>query len=380
MSLNSNIEKYLESLNARGLLRQRQVRRPATTAVFFDSNDYLSLSTQHFVAQAYQQGYACFPSGSTGSMLLSGYHPNHQAVEEAFAQALKVDGCILFSSGYAANLAIAALLAEINATCYIDKYIHASFYDGLHLSKTKYARFLHNDVDSLSRQLGSAADNAVIITEGLFSMSGQLAPLVAMKNLMQDKIPLIVDESHSFGIYGPQGLGLVALHQLTSEEVPLRIISLGKACAAQGAIIAGKKAWLDALLQAGRSIIYSTAISPALSYGLLKTLDGLLMADERRERLFQRIAFFQEQVVLSSLPWNKSNSAIQFLHLGCPHRAVALDRALKAEGYYCSAVRVPTVSKQKTGLRIVLNCDHTEEQIRLLFKTIHRLYEHSLCN
>lgn len=378
MSLNDAIKKYTDQLNHQGLLRVRQISEPANSLLtHFDSNDYLSLTHDKRVTEVYKQGYSLYPVGSGASMLLSGYHPNHQAVERAFAEFLDVDDCIIFSSGYAANIAVTALLGSVKAHCFIDKSIHASVYDGLTLSGVSYTRFQHNDMADLSLKLNSNPTNASLISEGIFSMSGQIAPLSIISSMCVSKnIELLVDEAHSFGVLGEQGKGAVVYYGLTQEEVPLRIIPLGKAFAGQGAIVAGKKEWINALLQAGRSVIYSTAISPALSYGLLKTLSIVAGADERRLHLGHLIELFKEYIKGSPLTWIDSNTPIQQLHLGCPHLALHYAQELKKSGISCSAIRTPTVNIKSTGLRVILNYRHQHEQIQQLFTNLHAIYEH----
>lgn len=378
MSLNDQILHYTNTLSQQGLLRVRQLSDAATTElIHFDSNDYLSLAQDERIRKAYQQGYALYPAGSGASMLLSGYHPNHQALEQAFAQFLQVDACLLFSSGYAANLAVTSLLAALKAECIIDKAVHASVYDGLALSAVTTRRYKHNELTEANLKLQKAQAHSALITEGVFSMSGQIAPLSELSALCKAKgASLLVDEAHSFGVMGALGKGSVAKHKLTQHEVPLRIIPLGKAFAAQGAIVAGQQQWIDALLQAGRSVIYSTATSPALSYGLLHTLEILAAADERRQHLQYLVQFFKEQIPNSPLKWMDSPSAIQQVQLGCPHLALSYAQKLKQMGFSCSAIRTPTVNKKTTGLRVVLNYQHTAEQVSQLFECMHKIYEY----
>jgi len=377
MFLNNKIRDYTDQLNQLGLLRSRQVlKTDAAQWVHFDSNDYLSLTHDKHISAAYQHGYASYPSGSGASMLLSGYHANHQAVERAFAELLEVDGCILFSSGYAANLAVTALLGKLKVHCYIDKEIHASIYDGLTLSQVNYTRFIHNDLADLSGKISSATENCTLITEGIFSMSGQIAPLATFSSLcIKNQTDLLVDEAHSFGVLGNQGKGAVDYHGLTQKEVPLRIIPLGKAIAAQGAVVAGQGEWINALLQAARSLIYSTAMSPALSYGVLKTLDFVVAAEDRRVKLIQLIDLFRAKIAHSPLNWTDSTTPIQQVQLGCPHLALHYAQELKKHGIYCSAIRKPTVRTKSSGLRIILNYNHSEEQIDHLFTQLKEIYE-----
>jgi 8-amino-7-oxononanoate synthase len=377
MFLTKKIKNYTQQLARQGLLRQRVL--PDLTQnklIHFDSNDYLSLRQDKQIANAYQRGYSLYPCGSGASMLLSGYHDNHRAVEKAFAHVLGVDDCILFVSGYAANLALTALLGQLEAHCFIDKEVHASIYDGLKLAEVNFTRYFHNDMKDLLGKLTTHAHNSALITEGIFSMSGQMAPLAAVSSMcMANQTELLVDEAHSFGILGAQGKGAVAYHGLTQGEVPLRVIPLGKAFAAQGALIAGQSEWITALLQAGRSLIYSTANSPALSYGLLHTLDVLIAADERRLKLMSLVNLFRELCKNSSFTWADSLTPIQQLHLGCPHVAMHYAQELRKEGISCFAIRTPTVSKKATGLRVILNYHHTPEQIHFLFEKLNTVYE-----
>ena len=379
MFLNKKIKDYTTQLTQQGLLRQRSVETPdAGALIHFDSNDYLSLTQDPRIAKAYQRGYSLYPSGSGASMLLSGYHQTHHAVERAFADLLAVDECILFASGYAANLAITALLGKLKIHGFIDKEVHASVYDGLALAQVNCTRYFHNDLFDLKRKLITHSANSALITEGIFSMSGQIAPLAAISSqCIENQTELLVDEAHSFGVLGEQGKGAVAYHGLNQNHVPLRVIPLGKAFAAQGAVIAGQGDWITALLQAGRSLIYSTAISPALSYGLLNTLEVVAAADERRLKLQQLVALFRELIQQSPFNWADSSTAIQQLRLGCPHLALHYTQELKQRGISCFAIRAPTVAKKETGLRVIVNYSHTPEQIHHLFNTLSAIYEYS---
>lgn len=373
MSLRGRVQEYTRQLEQKGLLRTRRMMDSYNSPlIHFDSNDYLSLNQDKRIAQAYQHGYALYPVGSGASMVLSGYHPNHHALERAFAELLGVDDCILFSSGYAANLAVCALLGSINAHCLIDKCVHASIYDGLALSQVNFTRYRHNDMSDLSNKFNSIQEPAALLTEGVFSMSGQVAPLSIISSLCKT---VIVDEAHSFGVLGSQGKGAVDYQGLSQNEIPLRIIAFGKAFAAQGALVAGQKEWINGLLQAGRSAIYSTGISPALSYGLLKTLDIIVDAQDRRNKLDSLITLFKEEIKKSPLNWINTETPIQQLLLGCPYKAQYYEQELKKMGFSCSAIRTPTVTLKCTGLRIIINYRHEPEQIHQLFKQLHCIHE-----
>jgi 8-amino-7-oxononanoate synthase len=360
------LQNFTQNLSLQGLYRKRQFVCDSAL-LNFSSNDYLSLCTHPQIKESYQEGFAKYPTGSGGSMLVCGYHPIHQELEEGFAEALQVDACILFSSGYAANLSVANLLSELESYVIVDKNIHASVYDGLKLSNVAYSRYLHNDLHSLSSKI-SAYPQSVVITEGVFSMSGKIPDLQKINQICRKHhSTLLVDEAHAFGIFGPQGLGSVMQHQLTQDEVPLRVIPFGKALASQGALIAGKKEWIEGLLQVARPHIYSTAMSPALTFGLLQTLKIIRAADSRRDKLQELIHYFRSKIADTVFKWEDSMSPIQQLQLGCPHQACSLADALKKQSIVCLPMRQPTVNKLETGLRISLNYDHNVADIDRLF-------------
>lgn len=383
--INQLLSNFLLERKEKGLYRQRNEfvsnkivqTNQAKCVLNFSSNDYLSLSEDLRIRKAYQKGFEKYPCGSGGSMVISGYHPIHKTLEKAFCKALGTDDALLFSSGYAANLGIIALLSKVKACLFLDKSLHASFYDGVQLTPTEYFRFFHNDFEDLHKKLLKNNERpGVVITEGIFSMSGEapsLAELIKVCNPTQ--ATLLVDEAHSFAILGPKGLGAVPHANLSQEDVPLRVIPFGKAFCAQGAIVTGKAAWINALLQTAKSYIYSTGISPALAYGLLETLELLQNAEDKRQKLFQLISYFQSLILQSPLTWRFSQTPIQQLKLGCPHKALIFSEALKMKGIFCQAIREPTVTKPDTGLRIILNCAHDFSSLDFLFSQLHQIHE-----
>ena len=369
--LTNQFKEHAATLLRQGLYRQRRVTEAHEKLINFSSNDYLSLASDPRLKKAYQQGFERYPIGSGGSMMVCGYHSTHKALERAFAEALEVDDCVLFSSGFAANLSVTGLLARFDAHLFIDKMVHASIYDGLQLSGASYSRYLHNNMADLLTKIKDAPNHSVLMTEGVFSMSGQSAPLAEIARLGQDKLQgLIIDEAHSFGVMGHQGLGAVIQHQLTQNDVPLRIIPLGKAYAAFGAIVAGQGTWIDALLQSARPQIYSTAMSPACAHGLLETLERVRGADERRVKLGELVHYFRDAIKNSPLKWRDSFSLIQQLQLGCPQKALHFADRLREQSIICLPMRQPTVTRQETGLRVILNYNHQPEDIDTLFKCL----------
>jgi 8-amino-7-oxononanoate synthase len=350
-----------------GLHRTRHVNPHDKQHLNFSSNDYLSLTSDLRLKNAWMKGCELYPVGSGGSPLSSGYSSAHRNLEKAFSEALAVDDSLYFSSGYAANLSLMAFVARLKALAYIDKAMHASVYDGLALFSARFKRYLHCDLNDLGKKF-LPGEASLIITESVFSMSGQIAPLVA---LSQYPSSLLVDEAHAFGVMGPEGLGLIPELNLSQFHVPLRVIPLGKAYAGMGAIIAGQGDWIELLLQSARPYIYSTSPSPAAAYALLKTLDVIREADDRRSKLAQLIAYFRAAITRSELTWRDSKTAIQQLQLGCPHKAQVMAAKLAEKSICCFPMRQPTVSKQETGLRVILNYHHQPEDIDYLFASLH---------
>ena len=345
------IERKLKQLQSQGLYRARVLSSVQQgDELNFCSNDYLSLSQHPALKSAYQEGFLRYPCGSSGSALLSGYHEVHRNLEQQVATTLGVDDALIFSSGYAANLAVVGLLASLGVHLILDKAMHASVYDGLTLSQASYSRYRHGDLAHLEQQLKRVPQPAMVMTEGLFSMSGQFAALDAIIALCR------------------------RYDALSQDDVPLRLLTFGKALAGQGAIIAGERTWIDALVQHARSYIYSTALSPALAYGMMTAFELVQGACDERERLKILIRYFQQLQQEASVPrmnqWRSSNSPIQQLQLGCPHRAKQLAEHLRMQGIFCQAIRQPTVTLQETGLRIVLNASHTQADLNTLLQTI----------
>lgn len=342
---------------------------PAACVAHFASNDYLSLSLDSRVSAAFQQGFAQYPAGSGGSMLIGGYHPVHRTLEEAFCEALSSDDAVLFGSAYVANLALMALLADANITALIDKGIHASFYDGLKLSRTAYVRYPHQAYDMLEKKIKQLKTPVALVLESLYSMSGHFTPLNTLTNLA----PLIVDEAHAFGLYGHEGLGSMMHFGLTQKEVPLRVISFGKAFNAQGAVVVGQKEWISALIQVARGYIYSTGMSPAYAYGLIEVFKIVRQAEEARKKLFDNVSYFRKLLQNATLNWKTSSTPIQHLILGSSHRALATAEKLIKQGLFCRAIRPPTVPQKEAGIRVVLNAAHTFHQLEQLVESLEKV-------
>lgn len=374
LTVEDKIRNSIKKKQELGLYRKRSALNLKKYKYNFSSNDYLSLSRDRLVNKFYQDGFDKYPVGSTGSFVISGYDSIHQDLEKYIASLLGVDACVLFSSGYVANLSVVSLLAEYGVHLLIDKSVHASIYDGISLSRAEYTRFLHNDITSFTKKLHELRSiDLAILTESIFSMSGTLAHLKEFSDLSRDyNVPLIVDEAHAFGVIGKSGLGGVYNAGLTQQDVPIRVIPFGKSVGACGAVVAGSRVFMDALVQM-RPLVYSTAISPAFAYGLLKTIEYMQDLDDRRQKLVTLVSHFRRLIESSHLKWRDSKTQIQQLQLGCPFLAIEFAEKLAKLSINCMPVRQPTVNKEETGLRVILNYHHEIEDIDYLFNCLHTL-------
>ncbi|HET7673945.1 MAG TPA: 8-amino-7-oxononanoate synthase, partial [Gammaproteobacteria bacterium] len=293
----------------------------------------------------------------------------HEALEAALAEFTGRPRALLFSTGYMANLAVAAVLAGRGDCVVADRLSHASLLDGALLSGARLMRYAHNDLAALARRLESAgAGKRLVLTDGVFSMDGDSAPLAALaQTAAAHHAWLAVDDAHGIGILGPEGRGSVAAANLDLDAVPVLVGTLGKAFGTFGAFVAGSETLIETLVQHARTYIYTTAPPPALAVATLKALELVRTADDRRAhlaRLIERFRTGASQLGLSLLP---SRTPIQPLLVGSAKRAVAASAALEAAGILVTAIRPPTVPADTARLRITLSAAHNEADVdRLL--------------
>lgn len=328
----------------------------------FESNDYLALAQNPTLIAAYQEGFTRFGTSSSASPLLSGYCEAHEALESRFCELFRMQDAMLFSSGFAANLAIGRMLSAFSASVALDKASHASIYDGLDTKKIRLQRFVTKEDDI--RVLGSNGSNSrlsgnspqILWLEGVYSMSGHIPNITKLAVLFPEAM-YIIDEAHAFGLLGTHGLGFADHAHIPNDKILFRVIPFGKAMAGQGAIVLGSWDAIDVLRQYARSYIYSTAISGAQAFGLQHALDLLLTADDNRQKLLNLRHLFQQDRP------NKNISPIQRVYCRDIQAAIALQHFLWKRHIAVSLVRPPTVSMNEVGLRIVLNAGHTEQEI-----------------
>ncbi len=341
----------------------------------FASNDYLGLANDPQVVAALCEGARAFGAGAGGSHLVSGHQSPHAALEAALAGFVRpCDGAqaLLLSSGYLANLAILSALAGRDSVIFADRLNHACLNDGALLARAQLVRYAHADVDALRARLAaSRAQRKLIVTDAVFSMDGDIAPLAAMLELAHAHDAwLVVDDAHGFGVLG-DGRGSCADAGIASERI-VYMGTLGKAAGVAGAFVCAHPQVIDALVQTARPYVYTTAAPAALACALLQSLVILRDDAPRRARLFARIAQFREGARRLRWPAPVSRTPIQPVIIGGSGDALALAARLWDEGLWVPAIRPPTVQNHTARLRVSLSAAHSEHDVERLVAALRR--------
>jgi len=341
----------------------------------FCSNDYLGLANHPQVIAAWQAGAERWGVGGGASHLVVGHSTPHHQVEEALAELTGRPRALLFSTGYMANLGAITALVGQGDTVLQDRLNHASLLDGGLLSGARFSRYLHNDPASLASRLDKAVGNTLVVTDGVFSMDGDLADLPALAAVAKARGAwLMVDDAHGLGTLGNQGGGVVEHFGLGVDEVPVLIGTLGKACGTAGAFVAGSEELIEALVQFARPYIYTTSQPPALACATLKSLELLRRETWRREHLAALIRQFREGARQIGLQLMDSPTPIQPIVIGDSAQALRLSRMLRERGLLVTAIRPPTVPAGSARLRVTLSAAHSEAQVQLLLNALAECY------
>ncbi len=351
----------LQSLKDHGL--ERVLRPPA--GIDLSSNDSLGLAADPRVKQAMADAVLRDGAGSTASRLLRGHHESFSELERRFAAFKGTGRALYFSSGYLANLAVLTTFGEKGDVIFSDALNHASLIDGVRLSNADYVVFPHNDVAALEPLIAehSAEKQAFIVTESLFSMDGDIAPLESYASLCRATgAALVVDEAHAVGIRGQRGTGLLEEMGLDPNGC-ISINTAGKALGVSGAFVAGPEWAIEYLIQRARPFIFSTAPPPAVAAALMTSLDILEREPERRQRLASRVARLKTALDEEGLALPCGPSHIIPVLIGDNDRAVAAADALQAQGFDVRAIRPPSVPAGTARLRISLNAMLDDETI-----------------
>jgi 8-amino-7-oxononanoate synthase len=341
----------------------------------FCSNDYLGLAHDPRLIAALKKAADESGVGSGSAHLICGHRREHAALEEALAEWTGRERALLFSTGYMANLGVIQALLQRGDICVQDKLNHVCLLDGAQLAGATLKRYPHADIDAATRQLQSNADSyALLATDGVFSMDGDIAPLGALASLCaSEHASLMVDDAHGLGVLGKDGAGSVAEAALSEADVPVLMATLGKALGCSGAFVAGSATLIDGLTQFARTYIYTTAMPPALAAAAHCAVELARRESWRRDKLNALIQRFRMGAAQLGLPLMPSRTAIQPLMLGDAQRALDAANALASQGLLAVAIRPPTVPHGQARLRITLSAAHEEAHVDQLLQALESL-------
>lgn len=388
LDFNSELDLELTNLGMQGLSRQlrrldsaqgSRIRVEGQDLLNFSSNDYLGLANHPLLKEAAVRAIAEYGTGSGAARLVSGSLAPHHELEAALAEFKGTEAALTFSSGYSAAMGTIGALAGTGDIIILDRLAHACLIDASRLSGARLRVFKHNDPEDLQRVLrwasshssssgvsGRRTPRVLIVTESVFSMDGDCAPLRELISLKEQfGAWLMVDEAHATGLFGRSRRGLGEA-QGVSERIEIQMGTLGKALGAAGGYICGSRRLIDLLLQRARSFIFSTAPAPAVSAAASAgiRLVASAVGEERCGRVWEHANQWAEQtgVALPGLSRQPTSPIIPIV-LGAEQRAVAASAHLRAQGLFVPAIRYPTVARGRARLRITLNADHTADDI-----------------
>jgi 8-amino-7-oxononanoate synthase len=338
----------------------------------FCGNDYLGLAQHFAVVDAMQDAAARHGAGGIASHLVCGHHALHETLERELADWLQVPAALLFGSGFAANLAVLQALLGDDDACVQARLNHASLVDAARLSGARLRRYPHADVEGALRQLRSMPESAAILaTDGVFSMDGDVAPLRELALVAREQQALLyVDDAHGIGVMGPEGRGSVAAARLDCNQVPLRLATFGKALGSSGAAVCGDADLVRHLAETARPYIYTTAMPVAQAAATLAAVRLARREQWRRDKLQESIAHFRAGARQRGLPLLPSDTPIQPLSCGSDRVALAMSQALEDRGFRVAAIRPPTVPEGRARLRVTLSAGHERLQVDALLQAL----------
>ncbi|HHF0557592.1 8-amino-7-oxononanoate synthase [Vibrio diabolicus] len=367
----SRIESALADRKAQGLNRSMNVVFSGNQSILeyegrryinFSSNDYLGLANDQALVRAWQQGLSVYGSGSGASPMVTGFSAAHSNLEAALTEWLSYERAVLFGSGFSANQALLFTLLEKSDVLIQDRLNHASLMEAGALSPAKMKRFKHNDIEHL-KSLINSEDNHLVVTEGVFSMDGDCAPLADIAEVVRSHDAwFAVDDAHGIGVLGQSGGGSCELAAVKPE---ILIVTFGKAFGMSGAAILCDHATGDFLTQFARHHVYSTAMPPAQAYALTHAVSMVQEQSWRREKLTELSEVYRDS--LSDVEgFVETQTSIKPFVIGESDLALRVAGACRQNGIWVTAIRPPTVPKGTSRLRITLTANHTNEQVKTL--------------
>ncbi|OOC11138.1 8-amino-7-oxononanoate synthase [Thioalkalivibrio halophilus] len=383
-SLQRFLHKRLETVREAGLWRRLRTldgpQKPeqiidGQRVVAFCSNDYLGLAADPAVSAAAREALDAYATGAGAAHLINGHTRAHAELEQALARFTGRERALVFSTGYMANLALVQTLVGRHDTVFEDRWNHASLIDAVRLSGARSQRYRHADPEHLRQRLERAPANGhrLIVTDGVFSMDGDIAPLPQLAALAREfDAWLMVDDAHGFTVLGETGGGSCQHFGLDAGDVPILMGTLGKGFGTAGAFVAGSEALIETLIQTARPYIYTTAMPAALAAATLASVRIAEAAGDRRDHLRALIRRLGAGLDALGLPHPPPDTPIQPVILGDAARATAIAERLRQAGFLVPAIRPPTVPEGQARLRITLSAVHSEAQVNALLNALER--------
>ena len=392
MILLDDISNSLKDLKEKSLLRKRVVINSRKKNLIkingkwltnFSNNDYLGLSQDISIKKAIINGIKKYGNGGTSSNLVSGHTEVHQNIEDITKNNIGFESSILFSSGYLANLGLITTISDKDSFIYADKLNHASLNDACILSRAKFFRYPHNDMGLLERLLkkNKTKKKKLIVTDGVFSMDGDLADIPKLVQLAQKyDAYLYIDDAHGYGVLGKNGQGILEYFENTGpmKKIPrdriIYTITLSKAVGVSGALVNACKNIINLVVNKSRTYIYTTAEQPALIMGVERSFEIIKKNHSLRERLNKNINLFRKNINKKNLLTN-SITPIQPLIIESAEKTIKISEKLNSYGFHVPAIRPPTVPNKSSRLRISISALHSQADIKKLTKVINKILD-----
>jgi len=353
------------------MLEDQQIEVGGRRFLNFSSNDYLGLNNHPQINRALEEGAKRFGASSSSSSLVTGYGYAHQKLEETICQWLNKERCLLFSSGFSANLGSLQTIKNNGVSLFLDKLSHASLIDGARLSSkkddVKVSRFKHNNVAHLRSLLQASSNDKLVVTESVFSMDGDISPLKEIANVAQQAhAKVFIDDAHGIGVLGEQGQGAASF-----IDTDITMGTFGKAIATQGAFVACDDSLFEYLINFSREYIYSTAISPATAWATIQSIELIKNEPWRREKIKDLSQVFKNELD-SSISLLPTDGSIHAIVIGDEEKTLTVSKQLAEAGFWLTAIRPPTVPKGTSRLRVTICENHNVKDIIRLAKEINK--------
>ncbi|WP_340122579.1 8-amino-7-oxononanoate synthase [Methylobacter svalbardensis] len=379
----SKLTANLDDIAQQGLYRSRRIiaspqginlEIDGRKLINFSSNDYLGLANHPDVVNAFKSGVDQYGVGSGSAHLICGHSTAHHALEEELAAFTGRDRVLLFSTGYMANIGVISALLGRGDAVFEDRLNHASLLDGGLLSGARFKRYAHADLADLEANLSKAAGNKLIVTDGVFSMDGDFAPLDELAAAAKNHDAwLMVDDAHGLGVIGEHGGGILEHYGLGQDDVPVLMGTLGKGFGTFGAFVAGSEVLIETLIQKARTYVYTTALPAAVAEATRASLKIVIEESWRRDKLralSERFRLGAEQLGLQVMA---SASAIQPILIGDSQKAVDISNALLNAGFLVNAIRPPTVPQGSARLRVTFSALHEQQHVDQLLDALAKI-------